>query len=127
MEELGRKPVDPSVDDLSGKVASHGDQLSKIDEALNELQKSLEKINLILEEHVRRQNDRWSKIEGGFAGKDFEGHRLYHELIIRREQRKERLQMAVIEKTLSSIVWSTLVAMALAVWHYMLNGPPPKS
>jgi len=47
-------------------------------------------------------------------------HDLHHEYIKRaleREDRRAKLHQAIIEKTLSSLVWSTLVGIAWLVWN----------
>ncbi len=40
----------------------------------------------------------------------------YLEMLMRREVRREKFQTAIIEKTLTALLWAALVAIGYAVW-----------
>lgn len=44
-------------------------------------------------------------LRDAFPGKDTEGHLRYHELMIKRVERTERLISAIQEKTISGLIW----------------------
>jgi len=50
---------------------------------------------------------------------DFVGHRIYHECVIAAARRKEALQNAIIEKTLTGLLWLALSAAGIAIWQYL--------
>lgn len=52
-----------------------------------------------------------------FPGEDVIGHRVYHELVIRKEQRREELHKAVISKSLAGLMWGTLAFILTAAWQ----------
>lgn len=52
-----------------------------------------------------------------FPGKDFEGHRRYHETMIEMLAERRRLRQAVQEKTISGLVWAGIVGVGVAVVH----------
>jgi len=59
------------------------------------------------------------KFATAIPGGDAEGHRMYHELVIKREQKKLARTEAIIEKSLAGLVWSGLVAVGSAIWYYI--------
>lgn len=75
-----------------------------------------------LAEAQRTQADSLVRMEtfllGAFPGDDPDGHRKYHEAVIAREERRAKVQQAIIEKSLAGLIWSALSAIGLAVWHY---------
>lgn len=50
---------------------------------------------------------------------DFVGHRIYHECVISAARRREVLQNAIIEKTLTGLLWLMLSAAGIAIWQYI--------
>lgn len=71
----------------------------------------------MLQEQAEKLDTMAKTLVGAFPGGDGESHRRYHELVIKREERKEKLHQAIIEKTLTSLIWALLVSLALAVWN----------
>lgn len=61
------------------------------------------------------------EINKGYPGEDKEGHRRYHEQVIEREAQKVRLRNAIIEKTLTGLVWMMLCSVGIAIWQYFVN------
>lgn len=49
----------------------------------------------------------------GFVGGNAEGHRRWHELQIRKFEELRRLRIAIQEKTISGLIWSAIVGIAL--------------
>lgn len=67
----------------------------------------------------------WKKdLEGrfadAFAAGDHIGHRRYHELLIERNAELRRLRQAIIEKTISGLVWSFIVGVGAALWFAVI-------
>ena len=66
-------------------------------------------------------DDMREEMKKAFPGGDHDGHRRYHDLIIEREAQRVKLRQAIIEKTLSGLVWMVLCTLGVAVWHYFIN------
>lgn len=54
-----------------------------------------------------------------FPTGDVDGHRRYHELMIEEIEEKRRLRRAVVEKSISGLVWAGMVGIGVALWHYL--------
>lgn len=50
-----------------------------------------------------------------FPGGDLEGHRRYHELMIRRTDEIRSLRIAIAEKTLTGLLWSGMAFLGWAI------------
>lgn len=48
---------------------------------------------------------------------DIDGHRKYHEALIEAQKRRVKIYDAIIEKTLTALLWAAIVAVCVAVWH----------
>jgi hypothetical protein len=62
-----------------------------------------------------------AEMNKGFANDDPDGHRRHHELLIEREAQRVKLRNAIIEKTLSGLVWMFLCWIGIAIWQHFLN------
>lgn len=60
-------------------------------------------------------------LQKAFPGDDAMSHRRYHELIIKQIEAKERLSQTIIEKTISGLVWSAIVAVGILLWRGLLS------
>ncbi len=49
---------------------------------------------------------------------DAEGHRRYHEALIEAQKRRAKIYDAIIEKTLSALIWAAIVGLAIMAWHF---------
>ena len=75
--------------------------------------------------HATETNERLSSIEdkveavcGAFPNADYAGHKRYHETMIELLNERRKLRVAIAEKTISGLIWSGLVLVAISVWHY---------
>lgn len=57
-------------------------------------------------------------IKEAFPGGDTDGHRRYHETQMERVAELRRLRAAIVEKSLSGMVWAGLIVLGLALWGY---------
>lgn len=77
----------------------------------------------VTQEFVEKKfNEITSLIKSGVPDGDMDSHRRYHELLIRRAERSERLQQAIIEKTLASLVWGALAGAGYMALNYLKTG-----
>ena len=53
-----------------------------------------------------------------FPGGDHVGHCRYHQLMIEDIDSRKRLRQAVMEKTISGLVWAIVVAAGIALWTW---------
>lgn len=56
-----------------------------------------------------------------FPGGDHVGHCRYHLLMIEDIEARKRLRQAVMQKTISGLVWSVIIGIGIACWHYILK------
>ena len=95
---------------------------------LSELEKYIdERIELRLDEHAKTEanqlNTRFDKLEAllksGFPGGDPEEHRRYHDEVIDFIRERRELWRAIREKTLTALLWSGLLTLGSAIYHYI--------
>lgn len=76
--------------------------------------------------------ERWSidmerRFVEAFPGGDYAAHCTYHELMIEDIRSRKRLRQAVMEKTITGLVWGLLVGVAIACFEYarslIVKGP----
>lgn len=67
---------------------------------------------------IAEQNEKLDQLAAQFGGIHADQHR-YIESLIAREEKRAKFRDAVIEKTLASLVWSGVVAIAIACWSYV--------
>ena len=82
---------------------SGGAFASQLEKSINELSEDVK----MLSETVTK----------AFPAGDIEGHRRYHEVMIEDIESRKRLTQAIIEKTISGLVWAAVVGIGIAVWH----------
>jgi hypothetical protein len=56
------------------------------------------------------------KLYKGFPSSDVDGHRRAHEAMIERTSEIRRLRVAIQEKTISGLIWSGIVGIAVLIW-----------
>jgi hypothetical protein len=61
------------------------------------------------------------KLFRAFPGSDVEGHCRYHQLIIENTEEKRRLRVAIQEKTISALIWSAIVGVAVLMFNGFLD------
>ena len=95
---------------------------------LSELEKYIDdRIRLRLDEHAKTETDqlntRFDKLEAllksGFPGGDPEEHRRYHDEVIDFMRERRELWRAIREKTLTALLWSGLLTLGSAIYHYI--------
>ena len=95
---------------------------------LSELEKHIdERIRLRLDEHAKTEanqlNARFDKLEAllksGFPGGDPDEHRRYHDEVIDFMRERRELWRAIREKTLTALLWSGLLTLGSAIYHYI--------
>ena len=69
-----------------------------------------------LEERIEDLEDFMKRI---VPNQDYEGHSMYHQLLIDKERRRAALVDSIMEKTLSGLIWATVLTIGLAVWNYI--------
>ncbi len=95
---------------------------------LSELEKYIdERIRLRLDEHAKTETDqlnaRFDKLEAllksGFPGGDPDEHRRYHDEVIDFMRERRELWRAIRYKTLTALLWSGLLTLGSAIYHYI--------
>jgi hypothetical protein len=54
-------------------------------------------------------------------GGDVDGHRMYHAGLIEEQLDRKKMRQAVIEKTLTALIWAVIVGVFIALWHELQN------
>ena len=91
----------------------------EVTERIAENNDLLRGIGAALEKHVEEEHEMLKKFLGAFPEEDTRAHRDAHQAWIERERKRAALRDAIIEKSLASLVWMGLVALGIAVWHYL--------
>lgn len=69
----------------------------------------------------RWRDDMEQRFAEAFPGGDHVGHCRYHTLMIEDIEERRRLRQAVIEKTVSGLIWGALVAVGATLWFGVLT------
>lgn len=75
----------------------------------------------VLKDDVKDIKGDVEKMCKAFPEGDVEGHRRYHQLIQERTDEVRRLRQAIIEKTVSGLIWASVIAAALFFWKGFLS------
>ena len=76
-------------------------------------------INDPIKEHFDERFDNLEAlIRSGFPDGDIEGHRRAHEEVIKAAQEWKNLRHAVLEKILTTGIWSAVVLLAAILWNH---------
>lgn len=78
-----------------------------------------EDVETRLENLERFQQQIEERFKAAFPNGDHVGHQRYHQLMIDDIEARKRLRMAVLEKTISALLWSGLAVIGLALWNYV--------
>lgn len=70
----------------------------------------------VLEKDLKVVIDRVDDLAKGFPAGDWEGHRLYHEAIIRRANERAELYKALREEIAKKGLWAFLLALGGLIW-----------
>lgn len=62
------------------------------------------------------QSDIEKRFAEAFPGGDHIGHCRYHQLMIEDIEERRRLRRAILEKTLTSLIWGTILGVGAALW-----------
>ncbi len=65
--------------------------------------------------HAMGEDKLIESFKEAFPGGDPQGHRSYHDLLIKRAERWEKVQQAIIEKSLTALLWGVFVFIGTAV------------
>jgi len=74
-----------------------------------------------MESNEAARDIKMDEVFNAFPGKDADAHRRFHEAIIENTLEKKRLRAAIMEKTISGLVWSIIVGVAICIWDYLLH------
>ena len=63
----------------------------------------------------------YETVTRAFPSGDIDGHRRYHEVMISDIESRKKLTQAIIEKTISGLIWSLVVGLGISIWHELLR------
>lgn len=89
-------------------------------EIRNDQKTILDRLSLMERENVDIQRT-IGRIISAFPGGDIEGHQRYHQLMIESIQAKEALRKAIVEKTITGLVFGALGFIGFALLHEIQN------
>ncbi len=84
------------------------------------LERILERMDLT-DKHNEERDTMIKNIISAFPSGDFDAHRKYHELQMELLAEKRKLRVAIQEKTISGLIWLTIIGIGTAVWHEFLT------
>ena len=85
----------------------------------NHFQYLATEIDNMVQTHAISEASLISRIDDAFPGKDTRAHREAHEAWMAREVSRSKLRQAIIEKSLTALVWMLLLGLGTAVWHWV--------
>lgn len=81
-----------------------------------------------IDKHAQETNQRLFSIEtkmdvvaSAFPARDFEGHRRYHQSLIDVLEERRAFYRSLKEKTITGLVWATVVWIGVAAWHELTD------
>lgn len=69
----------------------------------------------------RRIDELERQFKEAFPHGDYAGHCRYHEIQIQMLLARRKLTAALIERTLSALIWSAMLGTGLACWHWIIS------
>lgn len=87
----------------------------------NDLPISLENELKLLTDRVNAFENSLNKMQSSFPNKSIEEHRTFHEQERNKELDKRRLRRAIYEKTVTSIIWSSIIGFFLVLWKGIIT------
>lgn len=69
----------------------------------------------------RRVDDLERQFREAFPEGDYSGHRRYHEIQIELLLARRKLIADIEAKTIGGLVWSIMLGIGLAVWHWIIS------
>lgn len=69
-------------------------------------------------DYAKFREDMERRFAEAFPGGDHVGHCRYHTLMIEDIDARKKLRQAVMEKTISGLVWAGVVAVGLSLWAW---------
>jgi hypothetical protein len=90
-----------------------------ISEVITGQKNLLEKMGNMEQRQIRSARS-IERLISAFPAGDVEGHKRYHDMMIRSLDEKRRLRIAIQEKTISGLVWSIIVFAGVSIWKFIL-------
>lgn len=72
-----------------------------------------------MDKRVNANSNNIAALQSAFPGSDVGGHRRYHQLIIDNTEAKRALTKAIKEKTISGLLWSSVVWAVSEAWSHL--------
>lgn len=73
----------------------------------------------VLEKDLKVVIERVDDLAKGFPGGDWEGHRLYHEAVIKKMEARTALYQELRLQLVTKGLWALLALMGVALWQYV--------
>lgn len=108
-------PIPPTPDKTLARAVA--DMRDEVRTSMSQLFEQNKKMDM----RVTASELRIDKLFKAFPEGDTEGHARYHQVLIDMAEEKRRLWKAIIEKTLSALAWSLVLALGWVAWHNLLN------
>lgn len=119
IEELYEKEKVSNPSPWDGVTERRKDWNDVVLDLLRENNKQLRELQNSHNAQVILLNNHMSDFLEAFPNKDPGSHREYHEAVMKNLERKEKLQNAIIEKSLAGLVWAIISGIGIAILHYV--------
>ena len=93
-----------------------------MDDDKNEVLLEVQSFHRDVNEKLDLMNTRLQRLESGFPGGDVEGHARYHQSLIDDMQVRKDLAKAIKEKTISGLIWVSILWAGSHFWEYVVSG-----
>lgn len=75
----------------------------------------------VIEKEIKVLTDRVDDLAKGFPNADPDGHRIYHEATIRREEARARFYEELRAELAKKGIWALLVLVGTALWFFVVS------
>lgn len=104
---------------MVAKFDQEGIQDARVISLLIEIREAQQAMDMRL---VTAESNLTKHIDAAFPGGDPDGHRRYHETQIELLAERRRLRVAIQEKTISGLVFSGIILLITALYHWLVPG-----
>lgn len=93
--------------------------MANLNEKIDRLVVEHQATRSLIEDHMKAEDHLLQEFKNAFPEGDANGHRAYHDTVMKELERRAKFRDAVIEKSLASLVWMVLVGIGTAAWAYV--------
>ena len=127
VEEAGHEDIAAQLYKVINKRDAYFKEIFDKFEAMEKKQleacSRLENMDMAFQQHMRDELTKLEEfmedVKAGFPEEDFAGHKQFHVLWLAKEKQRLELRQAIIDKSLSGLLWAGMVFLGYAIFNYL--------